>query len=272
MLTHYMPTMPPPSIVDAYKQPPGMIAPLGGGGGAGGGAAAAASGSPATPAASGAPPLVRKRYRVTDNVRIAARRKKRTGAGSAAAVDANTGLTREFPERLELDVPDSLMVRQLLALERRIDASIARKQVEIQHALLSPKQNASMVSSWDSSSSTQHASNAMRSPALLLVSPCADDVAAFVLLFPHALTFLFLQTPQILRIFLWHEHSAGAMADTPSSSGAESASFMLKIQGHILEADVSSGKRAAVWIESSDDDAIRFRGLMMGSSCAQLLT
>jgi len=121
-----------------------MIAPLGGGG-AGGGAAAAA-GSPATPAASGAPPLVRKRYRVTDNVRVAARRKKRTGAGSAAAVDANTGLTREFPERLELDVPDSLMVRQLLALERRIDASIACKQVEIQHALLSPKQNASMVS------------------------------------------------------------------------------------------------------------------------------
>ena len=46
---------------------------------------------------------------------------------------------RVLPERVEIDVPESALFRSLLALERRLDAAIARRYVELQEALYTPQ-------------------------------------------------------------------------------------------------------------------------------------
>ena len=46
---------------------------------------------------------------------------------------------RVLPERLEVDVPESQLFRSLLALERRLDAAIARRYVDLQEALYTPQ-------------------------------------------------------------------------------------------------------------------------------------
>ena len=219
LVAAYLPSMPPPSVVDNYKQPASLlgsvtVSAVGAGGGAGVGAAA-----PNGPHAVQTIQL-RKRFHVTDGVRVAARKKKQPRTGAAGAEPSLTS-SREVPDKLDVSLPGSDMVQKLLALERRLDASIAQKQVLMQHALATPK-----------------------------------STAAY-------------STPQVIRLFLWHEHStipASPAAEeqhqhlhTPSSSygygshhhyqqqhqaaaasadKAETSCWMLKIQGHILEADV----------------------------------
>lgn len=124
---HYHPSQPPPSIVDGYKQPPPLISTI----------------QTINSAGVVQQVQVRKRFRTTDGVRTNVRRKKKSQApGEVQMLTAS----REMPERLDLNVPDSALINQLLALERRIDATIARKHVEMQHALMPPKMMAAMVS------------------------------------------------------------------------------------------------------------------------------
>ena len=46
---------------------------------------------------------------------------------------------RVLPERVEVDVPESALFRSLLALERRLDAAIARRYVDLQEAVYTPQ-------------------------------------------------------------------------------------------------------------------------------------
>ena len=46
---------------------------------------------------------------------------------------------RVLPERVEVDVPDSALFSELLALERRVDAAIAARYVQLQEALYTPQ-------------------------------------------------------------------------------------------------------------------------------------
>lgn len=164
---HYLPTVPPPSVVDAYKQPPALISSVG----AGVSAAAAAAGV-------GTTLQVRKRYHATDGVRTGLRKKKKLGPAGAAGEAHALHLTRELPDRLDVSsLTNSTLVQQLLALERRLDATIARKHADIQHALLPPKQVAQMVRSTTRSHARSQCSCASVARPLAVPDRHSDPVA-----------------------------------------------------------------------------------------------
>lgn len=126
VVSAYLPSAPPPSLVDAGKQRPEHISSI----------------QAMSKAGEVQSMQVKKRLHVTDGVRLAQRKKKRSAAAAAAAAaaadggGASSGLAvREMPDRLDIDLPESGLVNQLLGLEKRLDATIARKHVELQHAL-----------------------------------------------------------------------------------------------------------------------------------------
>lgn len=180
---HSLPSQPFPSAIDSLSQPSSMVSTVSGI-------------NPATGAVTNI--TVRKRFHVTDGVRMSQRQKKKRVSHGIHDGGISQS-TRELPDHIELDgmmhQPQSAMLQQLLALERRIDATIARKEVAIAHALSSSKQSGA-----------------------------------------------------IIRLFLWHEQSEPVGEDTAAAiqlnhqpmnaaDHTEETCWMLKIQGHVLEAD-----------------------------------
>ena len=124
IVSAYLPSQPPPSIVDLSRQRPDQISLLQ---------------IPASKLQSGDSTTttlqVRKRVRPTDAVRQNVQ--KKFHSSNVTLPTGASGLhVKELPERLDINIPESGLINQLIGLEKRLDATIARKHVEIQHALL----------------------------------------------------------------------------------------------------------------------------------------
>jgi hypothetical protein len=224
LLHSSIPPLPIPSAVDAGKQPPAppyqsILQTTN------------SKGEPQPPI------VVKKRLRVTDGVRQQLRKKKRA---PGFPLDQSTSMaavhgTRELPDRIEMTLPESGLMHQLLAMERKLDAEIARKQVDIQMGITKNK---------------QVRKRERQETAQPLVALCPVS-ALFPLTIPlrcsHSSLFsLAPQSRQILRLFLWHESFAASGRDVddndsvPGGSLApnpEQSCWLFKIQGQILEAE-----------------------------------